>query len=74
MMVNKVVDNNKSKTLSKVKMHSEFIYVLYSGCNGLEHSDSVVPLQTHANLHGAKSDHRCRHILKNPRFSVFTPL
>ena len=25
MMVDKVVDNNRSKTLSKVKMHGEFI-------------------------------------------------
>ena len=42
MMVDKVVDNNKSKTLSKVKLHGEFIYVKYSGCNGPEHTDSAV--------------------------------
>ena len=39
-MVDKVVDNNDSKTLSKVEMHDEFIYATYNGCNGQEHSDS----------------------------------
>ena len=49
MMVDKVVDNNKSKTLSKVKMHDEFIYAIHSGYNWPEHSDSAVDLQIHAN-------------------------
>ena len=30
-MVDKVVDNNKSKTLFKLKMHDEFIYAILSG-------------------------------------------
>ena len=42
MMVDKVVDNNKSKTLSKVKLHGEFIYATHNGYNGPEHSDSAV--------------------------------
>ena len=49
MMVDKVVDNNKSKTLSNVKLHGEFIYAIHNGYNGPEHSDSAVDLQMHAN-------------------------
>ena len=49
MMVDKVVDNNGSKTLSKVKMHDEFIYATYNGYNGQEHSDSAVHLVMHTN-------------------------
>ena len=54
MMVDKVVDNNESKTPSKVKMHGEFKYATRSGCNCLEHTHSVVDMQSHAILHGAK--------------------
>ena len=49
MMVDKVVDYNGSKTLSKVKMHGEFIYATYNGYNGPEHSDSAVHLHMHTN-------------------------
>ena len=49
MMVDKVVDNNKSKTLSKVKLHGEFIYATHNEYNGPEHIDSAVDLKMHAN-------------------------
>ena len=43
MMVDKVVDNNGSKTLSEVKMHGEFIYdATYNGYNCQEHSDICI--------------------------------
>ena len=48
-MVDKVVGNNESKTLSKVKLHGEFIFDTYNGYNGQEHIDSAVDLQMHAN-------------------------
>ena len=48
-MVDKVVDNDDSKTLSKVEMHGEFIYAIYNGYNWQEHSDSAVDLHMHAN-------------------------
>ena len=48
-MVDKVVDNNDSKTLSKVKVHGEFIYAIYNGYNLQEHGDSAVDLQMHTN-------------------------
>ena len=57
MMKNKVVDNHQSKTLSKVKLHEEFIYVLSLISNRLGHTDSAVNIQHHANLHGIKSGH-----------------
>ena len=57
MMKNKVVDNHQSKTPSKVNLHGEFIYVLALGYIQLEHSDSAVYMQHHANLHGLKSGH-----------------
>ena len=41
-MVDKVVDNNTSKTLSKAEFHGEFIYAIRMGCNGPEHTDSAV--------------------------------
>ena len=44
MMIDKVVDNNESKTLSKVKqLHGEFIFATFIGWNGPEHSDSALP-------------------------------
>ena len=51
-MVGKVVDNNQSKTLSKVEMHGEFIFAIYNGYNDQEQSDSQVELHMHANQHG----------------------
>ena len=60
MMVDKVVDNNESKALSKVKMHGEFKYVTLRGCNWSEHTDSAVEMQSRAILHGAKSGHRSK--------------
>ena len=50
MMVDKVVDNNESKTLSKVKLHGEFIFSTLIGQNGAEHSDSAVPYAKHAEI------------------------
>ena len=50
MMVDKVVDNNESKTLSKIKLHGEFIYATLIGQNGPEHSDSAVPYAKHAEI------------------------
>ena len=48
MMVDKVVDNNESKTLSKLKLHGEFIYATLIGQNGPEHTNSAVLYAKHA--------------------------
>ena len=50
MMVDKVVDNNESKTQSKVNLHGEFIFRTLIGQNVTKYSDSAVLYAKHAEI------------------------
>ena len=63
-MVDKFVDMNGSKTLSKVKLHIDFIYGINLGCRSREHSVFVQLLLHHGNAPSSGKRHFLMAVLR----------